>query len=117
MLLPKLNTLLISYNNLTHIPDNLIKDLPTNGKISVVGNPWQCPCWFKLRQLIYDANLTEHECARDFLDGKYPVCVTHEDSNTGCIRTDIISEEYSAIYYEGLAKFGPSYDCHYPMVN
>lgn len=93
----------ISYNNLTDLQINFERDFPKMKRISVVGNPWQCPCWFNLRKLIHNAHLTELSCAYEFLNGKYPVCVVHEDSKMGCVYTGMYNREYSSMYYEGLA--------------
>lgn len=110
---PNVVELSISYNNLTALQiSNFSKELPAMKNISVVGNPWQCPCWLDLRELIYSANLTQLDCAKDYLDGKIPVCVAHEDSRNKCEQeiNDYV-QEMSQIYYEGLAEYNGLPNC------
>lgn len=112
MLPPYLAELNLSYNNLTFLSNNLLNSLKSLKVVSVVGNPFQCPCWNKIRQAISDYNISQMSCANDFLQAKYPICVTHVNPDIQCEETIEFAEEFSELYYKGLYKYETSPECN-----
>lgn len=97
-----LHELSVSFNNLTCLPENFFVKLPVLDIVSVVGNPWQCPCWANIRKVLNQRNVTQMSCSKDFFHGIYPTCVSHENPTTKCTDDERFTKEFSEIYYTEL---------------
>lgn len=109
----------LSYNNLTYLSDNILKQLDNINEISVVGNPWQCPCWNKIGRWIAEKNenMKQLWCAdKGFRTGKFPVCVAHSSFDTKCEDDPAHSKSFSKIYYDALQEYDSIPDCLFVYV-
>lgn len=104
----------LSFNNLTYLQPTFFQRFNLLKRVYLVGNPWQCTCWYNIRQKLYDQGITLHKSSTKFFKGILPVCVVNigEDEDQ-CVESDRFSKEYSEIFYGYLNTYGKYPDDYY----
>lgn len=74
--------LCLNHNQLMFLSSNVFFRLNSMKKVSLVGNPWLCPCLKLISKLLYDNQIREHTTL-EFESGEQPVCISDFSIN-GC---------------------------------
>lgn len=77
-----LERLYLDNNELMFLSSNFFFRLNNLKYVTLVGNPWLCPCLEIISRILYDNRIRE-KCQFEYSNGSKPVCIS-ESSGSGC---------------------------------
>lgn len=99
-----LQLLFLHDNKLSFLSSGVLVRLPSLKKISVGGNPWQCPCWDLLDDFMTHNNITRL-CYDEYQLGQRPFCVYSETHPKDCIYDIDSVRDIPQLYYDALQQY------------
>lgn len=97
--LTSVKELLMNHNRLTFLPDG--RELLNMERMTVEGNPWQCPCFNDLFAFITSRHIDYRLNGNDYYDGSKPLCIVTPADN--CVKDIQLVKTYRVVeIYEGL---------------
>lgn len=83
-------------NKLMFLSSSFFVRLNSLRKITLVGNPWLCPCLTEVERMLTQNNI-QNMCNEDYTSGRRPICVNEvDDVQCRYVYKDELSEKYEA---------------------
>lgn len=96
--LPSLRNIYLNNNELMYLPADFFLRLDNLDDISLVGNPWLCPCLDVISRILHDKSI-EDSCLLAFKNARGPACII-EPSEPNCSYK--YNNQLSARYFENM---------------
>lgn len=90
-----LDKIFLDNNKLMFLSSSFFVRLRSLKKITLIGNPWLCPCLSVVQRLLAENNIQD-KCNEDYTSGARPICVNDKVADTECRYSykDELSEKY-----------------------
>ncbi|KAJ8921842.1 hypothetical protein NQ315_008474 [Exocentrus adspersus] len=98
-----LENMYLDNSKLMYLKSNFFVGLGSLRKVTLVGNPWLCPCLTAVERILAENNVREM-CAEAYTNGSRPICVN-----------DQVNNECKPIYNEALSEKYERYKTEHPF--